>query len=250
MTSSSLVQAAPAKIPLPAPPSLQRSARNQKILAIAIATLALFVIQLQISLSIALAATFLFTALTYLSEKYLRAGENKWFQLNFPQKKEVAFWATLLILKPLIIQIVFWALGIPIPPMPQEGLVKLILSRPWRMIPTAIFVAPFAEEVLFRGFLLERLEDLAHLWSCHICTLSRKAQQEISNIAQAVLFGAGHLNRKIQQGMQIPILLALSLYGYVFGLLKQQNRHTLLPPMVIHSANNAGVIMHVFASQR
>lgn len=228
------------------------SARDKKVMAVALASLLLFGLQLGLSLSMTLAITFLTTVLTYLSEKYIRTEpqqQNDWFNTDF-NKKQMTFLVVFLLLRPLIIQIVCLAFGIPLPFVPQVELVQMLLSRPWVMIPIATIIAPIGEEILFRGFLLERLEDVTHLLNRHkICSLSATAQQEISNIAQAIIFGAIHLRKKIQEGWKFPVFFVLSVIGWGFGEFKRKDR-TLLSPMAIHSANNASAVIHVFATQR
>lgn len=225
------------------------TAKDKKVLAVAIATLVLLGVQLGASIPFTLLATYFVTTLTHFSETNIRTEphqQNDWFNTEFDQST-VKIFSAFLILRPIVIRIFCHALGIPLPGMPQEGVVKLIIEKPWRMIPMATIVAPIAEEILFRGFLLERFEDLTHLLNRHkICLLSQKAQQEISNIAQAIIFGAVHLTAKIEEGMMIPVVFSLSFFGYIGGLLKRQDR-TLISPVVIHSANNVSAVMHIFA---
>jgi membrane protease YdiL (CAAX protease family) len=227
------------------------SALDKKILSVAIASLVFFGLQMRLSFPITLVATLVITALTYLSEKYIRTEppqQNDWFNTNI-DKKELAFFAALVLLKPLILQIVFWALGIPLSLPAQEGVVTLLLANPWRMIPIATIIAPVAEEILFRGFLLERLEDATQLLNRHtFCILSQKAGQEISNVAQALIFGAIHLKSAIKDGLEIHIFLILSYMGYLFGKMKQE-KLSLIPPMVLHAANNTGFVAHLFATR-
>ncbi len=210
------------------------TALNKKILAVALATLVLFGLQLGFSLALTLGATVLCTTLTYLSEKYLRKEENDWFNTKF-DKKEMLFWTLLLILKPIIIQIVFFALGIPLPVMPQVELVQRILARPWFMIPMATIIAPIAEEILFRGFLLEQFENLTQT-------------KTLANVMQSLVFAGAHRS-KVQAPWQIPVFLALSLLGYAFGKIKQDDK-SLISPVAIHSANNIGSVIHIFIAQQ
>lgn len=202
------------------------SAQKKKVMAVALASLALFVLQLGLSLSLALGLSALITLLTHLKPR----PDNDWFNTQFDHKK-IGFLATFLILRPFIIQIFFWALGIPLPPIAQEGIAKMILSEPWKMVALASVVAPFSEEILFRGFLLERLEDLH---------LSARA----SDIAQSLIFGVVHLNKAIESGMEILVMLMLSFMGHLFARFKQEE-NTLIAPMAIHSANNLGACIYV-----
>jgi membrane protease YdiL (CAAX protease family) len=223
--------------------------RDKKVLAVALATLVFLGLQMGVSLPIAFVACCFTSALTYLGEKYIRISpeqQNDWFNVKF-DKKLMTFWSAFAILRPIIIRIVCLALGIPLPGMAQEGVVKAILSRPWFMIPLATVIAPIVEEILFRGFLMERFEDLTHLLNRHkICRLSASVQQKISNLAQAIIFGAIHLRNKIEEGMALPIFFALSLHGYVAGMFKKKDQ-SLISPIVTHSANNIGAVIQILS---
>lgn len=229
---------------------IELTALDKKVLSVALASLAFFALQLSLSFPLAFAISFAITTLTYLSEKYLRTDQqrNDWFNTNFDQK-ELTFWASLLILRPIIIQILCWSLGIPLPAIPQAGLAEAILAQPWRMIPIATIVAPVAEEILFRGVLLERLEDATQLLSRHtFVKLSKNTQEFCCDVIQAVVFGALHINQTIKKAMQMPLFLGLSFMGYIFALLKRENNNSLVAPAVIHSANNTGAVIGIFAN--
>lgn len=222
---------------------------DKKMIAVALGSLAFFAVQFSLSLTVSLALSFTFTVLTYLSEKFLRTEEhqkNDWFNTNF-DIKTVGFYSALLLLRPLIFQVVCWSLGIPLPFPAQTELVNIILAQPWKMIPLVSIMAPITEEILFRGFFMERLEDAAQLLNRHtFVKLSQKTQDRIVNLIQAIVFGAVHLGRKIQDGAQIPVFLILSLWGYIFGEEKQREK-TLFAPMALHSANNSSALVYIFA---
>lgn len=221
-------------------PEIQITAHHKKILAVALATFALLALQMGISLSIAFAVTCVTTTLTYFSK-----NKGDWFNTDFDWK-QATFLTGFLFLRPLIIHVVCSVFGFPLPLIPQEGLVELIYSKPWKMIPIATIVAPVAEEILFRGFLLERLEDLAGWVNRHVVKLGSETRKTVADVVQAVLFGAVHLRSKIQEGMQIPILITLSAFGYLAAFFKRQDQ-SLLSPMVVHSANNASTLLFIFS---
>lgn len=229
--------------------TIELKAVDKKVIAVALGSLAFFALQLGLSLTVSLALSFTFTVITHLSEKFLRTEEhqkNDWFNTSFDYK-EIGFYSALLLLRPLIFQVVCWSLGIPLPIPPQTEVVSLILSQPWKMIPMVSIMAPITEEILFRGFLMERLEDAAQLLNRHtFVKLSQKTQDRVVNLIQAIVFGAVHLGRKIQDGAQIPVFLILSLWGYVFGEAKQ-NQKTLFAPMIFHSANNSSALFYIFS---
>lgn len=227
---------------------IEMTAKNKKVLAVALASLALFTIQIGLSLSLSLAITFSVTLLTYLSEKYLRTEDNDWFDTKF-DKKWVTIWTIILLVRPLIPVITCWYFRLPLPKPPQEGIAKLLLTYPWQMFPIAAILAPVAEEILFRGFILERLEDLASMMNRKVDLLSSKAVKMICNMAQATIFGVVHLRSKIEDGFKIPVAMALSLSGFFMGKSKENNK-SLLAPMTFHSANNIASCAYILVAQR
>lgn len=195
------------------------SVPDKKVVAVAIASIAFLVVQMGISLTVALPFSF---AVTVLTSFCLNEGSD-WFNLNFDWKT-TGYIIGFLFLRPLISVAVHLIFGWPFAGVAQEGVEQLILSSPLSMMAMAGVIAPFTEEVLFRGVLMESLENLG-------------CGETLSNLLQAGLFGAVHLNQKIQEGMQIPIFLLLSAMGYFFAVQKRENG-SLLSPIAIHSANN------------
>jgi membrane protease YdiL (CAAX protease family) len=223
------------------------SARDVKVLAVALASIAFFAFQYGLSWPVSFVVSFSIAALTYFSEKYIRTEadqQNDWISTDFNQNRLI-FWSSLLVIRPLIIQVFCWCLGVPLPAFPQVALADAIISQPWKMIPMAMILAPIAEEVLFRGFLQERLEDIAHLLNRHtFVQLSKKTRDLFCDLIQSVVFGALHINNKIEEALKWPLLISLSAFGYFLSCLKRDKK-TLVWPVAIHSANNAGAVIHV-----
>lgn len=243
------IQPTPVRIPI-LNLQFELTAKDKKVLAVALASILFFGVQFALSLPITFVVTLLISTMTYLAEKYIRTDpeqQNDWFNTTF-DKKELVFLSTLLILRPVILQVLFWSLGIPLPALPQEGIAQALLAQPWRMIPLATIIAPIAEEILFRGFLLEMFESAFSLLNRHtFVKLSGSAQAFCSNAAQAVIFGVIHLNRKIKEAWKIPVVAGISLFGYVSTLFKREDK-TLITPIGLHSANNAGAVIYIYAS--
>jgi len=210
--------------------SLTITQRHLKIAAVALASLSFFALQWGLSWPISIILSAAVLSFSIASE----SGEN-WFNTNF-DFSYIKLWTTLLILRPFIIQIVCLALGIPLPPIPQTGIAKAMLSQPWKMIPLATIVAPFTEEMHFRGVLLDFLKSL-------------NLGEELSMWIQAAIFGAIHLKAAVEEGAEFMLFLVLTLAGYCAAH-ERSEANSLLCPMAVHSANNIGSCIYIFLSER
>jgi membrane protease YdiL (CAAX protease family) len=88
-------------------------------------------------------------------------------------------------------------------------------------------VAPIAEEFFFRGFFFAALRNWRGLWPAAITT--------------GLVFGAIHIG-----SAEVALLLPLAFFGFVLCLLRERTG-SLLPCIVLHSANNSlafGVSQH------
>lgn len=229
---------------------IELTVRDQKVVAVALASLAFFSLQWGLSWTAAMGLSVVLSTVTYLSERFVRSEPGQsmdWFNVDY-NMKEMNSLVGFLLLRPIVIQIACWALNLPFPTFAQKELSHLIITRPWRMIPIVAGVAPVAEEILFRGFLLERFEDGLTLIHRHVVSLSRDLRDEVANVSQAVIFGALHLRRKIKEGWKWPTMAILSLVGYVNGYFKKRDE-SLLTPIAIHAANNTSVLAYLFATQ-
>lgn len=220
---------------------------DKKILSTALACILLFGVQFCYSWPITFFISCLVCSVTFIFERAVDREKTDWFNIKV-DKTQMAFMAGLLILKPLIIYAFCWSLGIPLPGIPQEGIKALVLQKPLKMFLMCSFCAPFSEEVLFRGVLQERLEDFAHILNRHTCIkISRKVQEVFSTLVQAIIFGACHLNRKIEEGMKIAVFTSISFLGFIFTKIKSESK-SLIPSITYHSANNMGAVIHILNS--
>ncbi|OGN55353.1 MAG: hypothetical protein A3D96_03645 [Chlamydiae bacterium RIFCSPHIGHO2_12_FULL_44_59] len=208
----------------------EMSVRDKKVVAVALACIGLFVLQLGLSLSLALCFTTTVTLLTYLFPR----EDQDW--LSWPNDKSeehsIKWISALLLAKPFLITLLFLALGLPLPGVPQVGILEYLMRYPITGLLKTSLLAPFTEEILFRGFLFERLEDLH---------LSRRVSQGI----QAVLFGLAHLNKKIEEGYEMAVVLPITIFGYFLGSRKSKSG-SLAGPLALHSASNLGAASYIF----
>lgn len=125
---------------------------------------------------------------------------------------------------------------------PQKDLISHISENQLKMIPMAILIAPIVEEILFRGLLKEWIEVGCGLIGRHIYAMSKESQHHISNIAQAILFGAGHMisKNKIENAIAFAIL---GIMGVIQGLWKKYEEGSLLTPIKMHIFQNTMFIV-------
>ena len=90
------------------------------------------------------------------------------------------------------------------------------LSTPWPLIVTIVFIAPFVEEVFFRGFVFAGLR-------------ARYDWRWAAAISSA-LFAAAHL--------ELTFFIPAFVLGYVFAYLYQRSG-SVWPGMIVHAAMNA-----------
>jgi membrane protease YdiL (CAAX protease family) len=118
------------------------------------------------------------------------------------------------------LQLMHW-LGAPVAPQAQlQYLAVHGLGEPgaWLMVAGAIAVAPVAEEIVFRGYLLSVLLQVMPSWGAQAIT--------------AILFGLVH---------GLDYALPLALLGWFFGWLRLRHG-ALLPSMFAHALHNALVV--------
>ncbi len=186
--------------------------------------------------------------ITFVSEIFFRGSpdnpQTNWFNTKSITIGAIGKKLFELFVGSLLISLGFGALRmVGILPLAAAGPVQRVVSegmkKPLEFAFKAIIQAPIVEEILFRGFLQERLEDIGHFFSKTICPIPRKMVQKIANVAQAIFFGYCH----IIGGQVIPaakwLVMAVTGYvGYVCGEAKRKY-DTLLIPMALHGINNA-----------
>jgi membrane protease YdiL (CAAX protease family) len=214
----------------------------QKIAMVAIACLMLFGLQFACSLSVSLAITFACSTITLLSETFLRKNDPKnsnWLKHDFDKTlmmKQVAF---CLILVPIV-----FGLSIAMGTAPMQNVVVQFMNRNVRMIFLATVSAPFAEEILFRGFFQERIEDAITLVGRVICPVSKAVKEYASLFLQAVVFGLVHIPGKqvVKAAHKIRVFIGITVAGLWFGWQKNRDK-SLLSLVAIHASQNTGVVL-------
>jgi len=109
-------------------------------------------------------------------------------------------------------------------PTPEDsGLDKLLSTTPSivAFVVFGIAIAPFMEEVLFRGFLFAALLDVYNV--------------RVAVVLTTLLFGALHL---VQLQGNWPAAILILIVGYVFTRVRQHTG-SLVPSIIMHTAYNA-----------
>jgi len=214
----------------------------QKIAMVAIACLMLFGFQLSCSLMASTAIAFTCSAITLLSETFLRKNDPKncnWLKHDFDKKQMMKEVALRLILVPIVLGV-----SIAMGTAPMQNVVVQLMNGNVRMIFLATICAPIGEEILFRGFLQERIEDIITLLGRVIYPVSKTVKKYASLFLQAVVFGLVHIPGKqvVETANKIRIFVSITVAGLWFGSRKNKDK-SLLSPIAIHGSQNTGVVL-------
>ncbi|MFI5333932.1 MAG: CPBP family intramembrane glutamic endopeptidase [Chlamydiales bacterium] len=223
-------------------------AQIAKVAAVGLACLLFFGAQMCCSLTVTAGVAATCSLITLLSETFLRRHNPQninWLNFDFEKSELMIHLAIRLIALPLIAALMT-ACGI----LPLQAVAIEIMKGDADLILLVTLIAPLAEEILFRGFIQERLEDIASMASHYLYPLSNAATMQIAAVAQSLLFGAIHIigNQVGQRSMAIVVFGATSLLGLI--LAQSKNEHaSLLPAIAIHSSQNTGFTLGLLGGQ-
>ncbi|MEM8534105.1 MAG: CPBP family intramembrane glutamic endopeptidase [Chloroflexota bacterium] len=108
----------------------------------------------------------------------------------------------------------------------QNGL-SITASQPWYMLVFLLPIAPIAEEILFRGFVLRKIQDFVFFWPANLIT--------------SVLFTAIHWPNWLYTQMPLETIITSSLSIFVLSCLLGylvQRTNSLWPSIITHILNN------------
>jgi len=202
------------------------------------------------SLASAFPVTASLTFITFLSEKYLRHRaphlQTNWISTEHMHKKALgAYVIFCLVFISKVAKETFRAItkgqqvALFIFAAVKAGNLYIILL--------ATVIGPILEEIVFRGFLQERVEDFFYLVS-YVIPIPVKAQQGIACIVQAVLFGAIHMPGNALKYIG-TIFLFTGIPGLIAGIVKNTDQ-SLLSPMIVHTAHNTGFTYGLWRAAR
>lgn len=217
-----------------------------KTASVAIAAFVFMAVQMRSSIGKACAIAGTLSTLTWLSEHYLRQDPSyprsvsNWFHTQHVHSEDLIKFFCFTLCANLIAGIVLSLLNISIGQHVQE----LIKKRELRILIIACIVAPVCEEILFRGFLKERIEDACTLFSKSVRPLSDDSVMQVSRLGQSLIFGYVHMNSMQTRKANAIIFLATALFGYGWGEIKE-HASTLVIPICFHSAVNTSVTVRL-----
>lgn len=234
---------------VPKPIQALKPFQVQKAAAVGLACILFFGVQWCCSWTLAAGIALACSAVTVLSEAFLRKDDRQntsWTNRDFDRSNLTLQVAIRLTLLPLFVGLTT-ASGI----LPLQAVGTHILAGNKKIILLVAVIAPIVEEILFRGFLQERLEDLATLVDRHLCSLTQRTKERFSTIAQSLLFGSVHITGEqvAKQSSKVVVFCATSFLGYIFTAAKKEDR-SLLSPIAIHSSQNTGVALGLIGGCR
>ena len=124
----------------------------------------------------------------------------------------------------IILLVDFFRAGFP----SKVAFLPHLFSNSWLKTILMVTLGPIAEEILFRGFLLQKIQVIIGSWK--------------ANIATSFLFVAIHFPNWIYTGKASLEILTLSLSIFALSVLLgylMQKSESLLPSIIVHMLNNA-----------
>ncbi len=234
---------------LPEPFQALKPFQVQKATAVGLASILFFGMQWCYSWPLAAGIGLACSAVTVLSEAFLRQNDDMntdWTNRDFDRKSALFSVALRLTLLPAIVGLAT-ASGI----LPLQSVGAHILAGNKKIILLAALIGPIAEEILFRGFLQERMEDLANLADRHLSPLPQAAKEWFAIVSQTVLFGSLHITgtQVVNQSKRFVVFCSTSFLGLILTLAKKEDK-SLLSPIAIHSAQNSGIVLGLLGGSR
>jgi membrane protease YdiL (CAAX protease family) len=105
-------------------------------------------------------------------------------------------------------------------PLLQPNLFQMIRLHPWTFLLKGCVVAPYCEEVLFRGVLEGSLTALIHRvkGSLPFPILTREIRP-LASLVQSGVFGLAHLNEPISKSLKLCLFATISMTAHHLSLI-------------------------------
>lgn len=234
----------------------------EKVTGVAVASILLFGFQLSLSTAAVVKITCVCSVLTVLSEKSLRAEDEQksWFDVYSINKDALKGQIVFMLIVQTIVGVALTLLNIA----PPQTVAQLIAQRNMRLIAMAIVVAPIAEELFFRGFVMERIEDAVILFNRYVYPIYPKhgylnepekhirvaiRHSAICHLGQAMIFGAMHIRATQTKLANSVIFVATTLIGRILSSVKMKTG-ALMNPMIAHSIHNGSMVCRLLVFGR
>lgn len=218
-----------------------------KVVSVGIASFAFLTIQMGAPIAFAGTTAVFFCSTTFLSEWFIKDGTNtlsfssKWFSTDRFNAKEIGLFILVALSANGVAGLIFTALGIS----NGQHVSQLLKTGNWHIIGIAVLVAPICEEILFRGFLKDRIQDVCYLTNRYIYRLSDDASDLFPIVGQAIIFGLGHMNSLQSTAANIFLFATTTGMGILQGI-----EQSLLTPIVRHMTINSAVTLRLLTFGR
>lgn len=218
---------------------LSNKAIIAKVAAVTAATFLFFSLQLPVGIVLTCRIALAVSATTIISEKFIRPlnpyiKSIDWLNRDF-DKDELKKTLTKHFVIVLVVNAIVFGFFIP-PIQTAFGFHALGLQNLFK----ATVLAPIAEEILFRGFLQERIEDVYILMNAYVITIKTVDIKVISSLVTNLLFGAAHIvGNQVVPAASLYILCVTTQIGLSLSNLKEKE-NSLIPSVVAHMVQNAG----------
>lgn len=211
-----------------------------KVTFVAAATLAFFVLQISCSLTFGCGMALIVSTLTLFSEKVIRPlnpdfTSSNWIntEIDKAELKNDVF--IRLVYGTLLATIVYGTIF-----SPMQAVAVAISALHLKTILLATIIAPLAEEILFRGFLQERIEDSLIVINLFVIEIKADKIKKLASYTTSFIFGYLHIvgDQVVSVAKKILIFIAATLMGKIHSDLKNENNESLLPCIATHMAQN------------
>jgi membrane protease YdiL (CAAX protease family) len=133
--------------------------------------------------------------------------------------------------------------------IPIQEVSKKILNYDPKLLVISLIIAPICEELLFRGFLVERLYDLMHVASI-IIPLTDEVQKKIAHVVQAALFGLMHiLFGQVQEFKYRVIVFCDTMFLSLVSQEMKSSTKSLVPSICYHALANLNATLSMFSKK-
>lgn len=223
-----------------------------KIISVAVATSAFFILQMTGNVAFGCGMALTASTLTLFSEKVIRplkpeCTSSNWINTEIDKAELNDFVYNRLVYGTLFITIIYGCIFSPV-----QAVVLDIQAMHLKTILLATIIAPLSEEILFRGFLQERIEDILIVINHFVIEIKSEKIKQLASQTSNLFFGALHItgNQVTSLANKILVFAGTTLLGKIFSDMKNQNNGSLLPSIAAHMAQNTAITCGVILAKR